>query len=600
MFKIKSMRKISCLYWALALMAGACSDDKDDENVSERQEIQIRYEVNQARMEARSSVSGFEVGEKVHLYIAERTEENTPAAPTDENLYMMTCGTDGMLTFEDGGEHLYPENPIDLYAFYQKGLTTEQGDLTAVTVSVQADQNAEGAEEKSDFLYAEAKEGFGNSTDPIKLTFDHQFARLHFTFKTNTPEQVVLNELSAVEIQGVVTDGTFNVQTGEFTLGSAEGNIMACLTGSSNGEATAIIVPQTLKEGATFSFTVGEEEFTYTMPTEERDFAKGTQYNYTVTLDKYAELPQQQVQVESSVGFWGEEEREITLSKGETVKVTLSDVAEGVTITKADLYFGGGIVQEGVTVTDNKMEIVYPLLSEDGKVTLEQAHFYTSAGEEFDYYFVEKELKGNGTDVLALTPPEVGASWGEGVVFVVGEVTGYDWKLHEFKTDQTGINAYRGRIVADNDFTPKLAWSNSPKAINDVIGMVDTIDGMKNIQVLKTFIEENNENVEDYPLYQAVLELDGWYVPSSNEMRFLLVNQKLINSILQERRGELLDYKKYAYITSTEFAPYVSVEGSTKHNYMSRLYYNMTPVGGVPTPLQKDAASANIRLVKAF
>ena len=54
------MRKISCLYWALALMAGACSDDKDGENVSGRQEIQIRYEVNQARMEARSSVSGLE------------------------------------------------------------------------------------------------------------------------------------------------------------------------------------------------------------------------------------------------------------------------------------------------------------------------------------------------------------------------------------------------------------------------------------------------------------------------------------------------------------------------------------------------------------
>ena len=359
-------------------------------------------------------------------------------------------------------------------------------------------------------------------------------------------------------------------------------------------------MPQSLEEGATFHFTVGEEEFVYTVPAKEREFKKGTQYNYTVTLDKYAELPQQQVQVEFSVGGWKDEKREITVANGETVNVKLSDVAEGVTIVKADLYFGGGIVQKEVAVADGKMEIVYPLLAVGQKVTLERARFYTDKDEAFDYYFTEKELTGNGTDELALTPPTVGASWGEGVVFVVGEVTGYDWKSHVFKTDQSGINTYRGRIVADNDFTPKLAWSNSQKAINEVIGMVDTIDGMKNIQVLKTFIEENNENVDDYPLYQAILELDGWYVPSSNEMRFLLFNQELINSILQERGGELLDYKKYAYITSTEFAPYVSVEGSTKHNYMSRLYYNMTPVGGVPTPLQKDAASANIRLVKAF
>ena len=92
------MKKTNYLFWALVLMAGACSDDKDGENVSGRQEIQIRYEVNQARMEARSSVSELKADEKVHLYIAERTEESKPAAPTDENLYMMTCGTDGMLT----------------------------------------------------------------------------------------------------------------------------------------------------------------------------------------------------------------------------------------------------------------------------------------------------------------------------------------------------------------------------------------------------------------------------------------------------------------------------------------------------------------------
>ena len=589
------MKKTNYLFWALVLMAGACSDDKDGENVSGRQEIQIRYEVNQARMEARSSVSGLKVGEKVHLYIAERTEESKPAAPTDENLYMMTCGTDGMLTFDDGGEHLYPESPIDLYAFYQKGLTTEQGDLTAVTVSVQADQNAEGAEEKSDFLYAEAKEGFGNSTDPIKLTFDHQFARLHFTFKTNTPEQVVLNELSAVEIQGVVTDGTFNVQTGEFTLGSAEGNIMACLTGSSDGEASAIIVPQTLKEGATFRFTVGGEEFVYTVPAEERDFAKRTQYNYTVTLDKYAELPQQQVQVESSVGFWGEEEREITLSKGETVKVTLSDVAEGVTITKADLYFGGGIVQEGVTVTDNKIEIVYPLLSPEEKVTLEQAHFYTSAGEEFDYYFVEKELKGNGTDVLALTPPEVGASWGEGVVFVVGEVLAYNKTTHSFETNMDGINAYRGRILSGEELTD-IAWTTSSRAINTVIGMTDSINGMQNLQILKDFIEEGNESLDAYPLYKTISKLNGWYIPSSNEMRYIVKNQDVLNPTLQEKEGLTIN-GTLKYMTSTEFARYSTSNSKIKMCYVSTAFSpDLSKFGNI----NKDAGNLKVRLVKAF
>lgn len=583
------MRKANFLFGALVLMAGACSDDKDGENVSGRQEIQIRYEVNQARMEARSSVSGFEAGEKVHLYIAERAEENTPAVPTDENLCMMTCEADGVLAFEDGGEHLYPENPIDLYAFYQKGLTTEQGDLTAVAVSVQADQNAEGAEEKSDFLYAAAPGGYGNSTDPIKLTFDHQFARLHFTFKTNTPEQVVLNELSAVEIQGVVTNGTFDVQTGEFTLGSAEGNIMACLTGNSDGEATAIIVPQTLKEGATFLFTVGEEEFTYTVPIEERAFAKGTQYNYTVTLDKYAELPQQQVQVESSVENWGEEEREITLSKGETVKVTLSDVAEGVTITKADLYFGGGIVQEGMTVTDNKMEIVYPLLSPEGKVTLERAHFYTSAEEEFDYYFTEKELKGNGTDVLALTPPEVGDLWMGGVVFVVGEVTGYDQETAELKTDASGVKAYKGRIIAIHNLEETFALcSFESRGANTSMGLSDKINGQNNFEKVQEFIESHNETNDSYPAYDATLKYDdgNWHIPAIYELTHAIINKQVINQTIEEQSGDLIDGTEARYLSSTERSA-SQIETSNESS--------MTMM----TPASKTSAYL-VRLVKAF
>ena len=78
------------------------------------------------------------------------------------------------------------------------------------------------------------------------------------------------------------------------------------------------------------------------------------------------------------------------------------------------------------------------------------------------------------------------------------------------------------------------------------------------------------------------------------------INQVLLNSKTVLTSSDGINYPFEMPDGSASISFSVSVEGSTKHNYMSRLYYNMTPVGGVPTPLQKDAASANIRLVKAF
>ena len=51
-------------------------------------------------------------------------------------------------------------------------------------------------------------------------------------------------------------------------------------------------------------------------------------------------------------------------------------------------------------------------------------------------------------DELSLVPPKFGEVWGDGVVFAVGEVTGYDEVSNSFVTNVDGINAYRGREVS--------------------------------------------------------------------------------------------------------------------------------------------------------
>lgn len=595
------MRIKSCVLsgMVMSLFLGGCKHDSERTNFPGQREIVINYSVNQLNEVSRSGYVGMTVGDVVHLYIAERTNAETPALPEAGHFNEMSCSDGSTLQFADGGEHLYPEMPIDLYAFYLKGLTEQQEDVTRVAVEVKADQHVADAELASDFLYAKAADGYQSQEEAINLVFRHQFARVKFTITTDTPSEVDLETLEAVEIRNLVMDGYFNVQTGALTLGETSDKVSAWIPEDVSTGVTAIVIPQSVAGGnPVFYFKVGAEEFVYNTPSEGIVFEAGKQYNYEVCLNRYAGLSPKEVQLALKVEDWNEiPAGSITIAHGEEVVVALTDVAEGVTIEKADLYFSTTSVM-GVAVSDNQMKFMFPRLVVDGTATLERAHFYTSTGEEFDYYFDNLELKGNGRDKVSVRPLEIGDSWGEGTVFVVGEVTGFDEGTGMFETNQVGINAYRGRIVADKAF-PKTAWTQGKtvKGYKELMGMSDKNDGAKNWLAMKTFILENGEKPESYPLYNALKEKVDWYVPACNEMIQILVNREKLNqTILANEGDEIVEtVSTYSYMTSTEYKSYNS-EATPGEMIVFTTENVVSKVKGGP----KDVLTVHLRLVKAF
>lgn len=595
------MKKKLCILsgMIISLFLGGCKHDSERTNFPGQREIMINYEVNQLKEVSRSGYAGMTTGDVVHLYVVERSIAETPALPEDRHFNKMTCSSASSLQFADGGEHLYPGMPIDLYAFYLKGLDVQQENLTRVEVEVKADQRVAGAELASDFLYARAAEGYQSQEEAINLVFKHQFARVKFTITTDTPSEVDLATLEVVEIQNLVMDGYFNVRTGELTPGETSDKVSAWLPEDLNSGVTAIVMPQTIAgNSSVFYFKVGAEEFVYHAPADGIMFEAGKQYNYEVCLNRYAGLSPKEVQVALKVEDWNEiPAGSITIAHGEEVAVALTDIAEGVTIEKADLYFSTTSVT-GVVVNDNQMKFMFPRLEVDGTATLEWAHFYTSTGEEFDYYFDNEVLKGNGQDKVSVRPLEIGDSWGEGTVFVVGKVTGFNEGTGMFETNQDGINAYRGRIVADKAFA-KTAWmkTKTVKGYKELMGMSDKNDGAKNWLGMETFILGTGEDMENYPLYNALKQENGWYVPALNEMINILVNREKLNETILTKSGEeiKLPSKSYVYTTSTGYVAYKEDPGSVD----SMCILGLNP--DLKTPGAGDkVASANIRLVKAF
>ena len=521
----------------------ALSEDVNEQKISFRSNIQETQVVNMGR-------ASFDKGGGVHLYIAERTEEDVAMFPASEDLCEMVCGDTGSLSFADGQEHYYPDMPIDVYGYYWKKSHSAPQDLASVPVSVNADQSTPELLDESDFLYLKAANGYVKDVAPIDLEFNHLFSKLIINFITETPSTVILGDLEEVKVNNVVTTGILNMGTGVLSNGETVDDILM----QAIPNTSIVIFPQEKQDNdmiISFKFTGNDNPSEAILPS--MTFEPGKEYVYTLKVNDYPGLGPTKEMFLVSIKDWEQVQvGEILVEKGEKARVTLTDVAEGVTINKADLCMSsGGIVRKvkNITVTSKQMEFVFPRTVEGGTLQLDSACFYTETGEKFAYYFTDMTLKGNNHDEVALTIPKVGDAWMGGTVFVVGKVTGYDKNTSMFITDVRGVNVYKGRVVS-NKSLGELLWCNSEaKGIRTFISMVDENDGQVNLEKLLMFIESKGESLENYPAFNALEK--GWYLPAINEISSIVTNKEKLNENIREQQGDVIG--DGVYVSSTEW-----------------------------------------------
>jgi len=534
------------------------------------------------------SRAGLGSGDKVQLYIVEQDEEGLKL-PASEDFYQMSSDTDGNVNFEDGEKHVYPNNPINIYGFCCKGMEGNPVDLSNVPVRVEGEQKSEDALLRSDFLYVKSEGRHRATDDAISLDFSHQFVKLQFHFRTDTPETVDLGQITALEVLNVVREGNFDVTTGELTLGDAVDDIRA----QPANESMVIVLPQKVKGGdVLFRFVQSGKERSYSVPAAGMSLEKGKLYKCDILINQYPGAGDKDVVISTRVEDWDESEPPIYIAfeDGQNVVATLTGVSNGVVVNRADLYLSSeNKVHEklNIPVIDNKMEFMFPREKEGGTLQLNKARFYTEAGDEFDYYFKDKELLGDNLDELFLVAPKVGDIWGDGVIFAVGEVTGYDENTSSFVTDVKGVNAYRGRMVS-NKALGKLAWCKSgAKGEKVSVGANDENNGKTNMVALGNFIKINSDELENYPAFMACADLGkGWYFPAYNEIRCIVANKDMLNVKIEKQLGDPISLVEL-YGSSTEKG------GEPTH------YIGPDKIGKTVYPYTK-MSSAKVRAVRAY
>ncbi|WP_065218973.1 MULTISPECIES: fimbrillin family protein [Butyricimonas] len=534
----------------LATVLLSCIRNVSEENVDE-QKIRFRSNIQKLKSGNLSRVDGFNDGDKVILYIAERENAEEVEAPAPGDYCEMTYTNDGSLVFKEGEERNYPDMPVDVYGYYWTGQHTEPTGLSSMAVHVETDQS--GGVDGSDFLYVRAAEGFAKNAEPINLEFEHLFSKIVLNITTETPSTIDLERLGNVKLHNVVTAGTLDLGSGESIGGDVKDEVVMPNVANS----VAIVLPQEIEAGKKlFSFQVGDIEEPFEVNVSSNGFEKGKEYTYNVEVNKYPGMGPVDMQFSLSVKEWeAGNVNDVVIEKGEEVEVMLVDVAQGVNINKAELYlFVGDVKRElkNIVVVDNKMKFVFPRLVEGGSLQLEKAIFYTDNEESFEYYFEDKVLLGNNYDQIALPAPKVGDAWAGGTIFLVGKVTGYDKVKGEFKTDEKGINIYRGRVVA-NKTLGQLSWGDvRSKGRTVIVGAKDTINGAVNMEIVKAFVEDKGESWSLYPSFQACLDLGkGWYYPAIKEIETIKKYRVDINVNIANKSGDLIS-DELVYGSSTE------------------------------------------------
>ncbi len=543
------MNKDWCVFLVCIFALCGCNRTVNEDNQGM---YEIKFKSNVRELECVSR-AGFVNNDQLQIYIVQRENVNEVALPKVGDIFSMVCDREGGCCFADQNKHYYPDNSIDVYGYCWKGDHGEPSDPIATSVRVEENQSEEMARTQSDFLYVKSDKGHIASDEPIDLEFEHMFTQLQLKIKTSTPETVDLSKISDVKLLDVIVDGTFNIATGELVVGNTKNTIMM----APEAISVVYVLPQLLESGhRLFSFMLADKEYHVITSVGWEHLEKGKIYEYPVELNVFPGMGDKEITVIPTIKDWdtSESPRITVIEEGNTVTAMLTGVSDGVLINKVDLFLSSGdFVREvkGVIVKENKLQFVFPRTTIGGTLQLDKAHFYTVGGEEFDYFFTDKVLVGNDKDEIALSVPKIGDTWAGGTVFIIGKVTGYDDAKSSFITNTDGINAYRGRVVA-NTSQGESEWCDlRAKGYNLVVGAVDNNNGALNMNVIKDFITDRGESFDLYPAFSMCANLGiEWYYPAINEMKWILDHKGELNVNIEKEEGDLIEDIEYG--SSTE------------------------------------------------
>lgn len=249
----------------------------------------MRFNAIAPGAQTRATAAGFEAFDRIGLYVTDYVDADTPMP-----LQISGNRANNVAVDYDGSAWTpqttiyWSEGKSDVYAYYP--YMSEVTDVNDQYFEVAADQNAEGAYEASDLLWAKAT-GVAQSGGAVNLAMKHVMSKL--TVKIVAGEDYIgsLPEDASVQLHSTVAAARVDLETGAVVKdpysGSQSINMkklgLRTIEGVDAVFYEAVVVPQMLESSVPL-FEINTKSVSYLVE-DPFNFRPGMAYTYTITLN---------------------------------------------------------------------------------------------------------------------------------------------------------------------------------------------------------------------------------------------------------------------------------------------------------------------------
>lgn len=281
--------KAKYLYIISALTLGLVSCHEGDVMPNIECDRTMSFNVVGANVQTRVQNDIFEAEDKIGVYVTDYIDNETPAP-----LQVSGNRANNEVVVYDG-EKWATERPIywgegksDVYAYYP--YIDNVTDVDELPFSIATDQDAEGAYEASDLLWAKA-EGVAESDGAVQLEMKHTMSRLVVRIMAGEDYKGSLPKDATVHLHSTITDVLFSFDSGSVVKDPYAGakSIKMHNLGIrtfADGEAVvyeAIVAPQMLL-GTVPLLEINSKSVSYLLE-DSFNFKPSTSYTYTAVLN---------------------------------------------------------------------------------------------------------------------------------------------------------------------------------------------------------------------------------------------------------------------------------------------------------------------------
>jgi hypothetical protein len=540
--KRKNMKKQIIISALAGLALAACTNDDNFADFTGPVELNFSGEVSTVQTRATA-----EEWTSVHSTIGVTATQSSAGTSYQNKKYSTTDITDGSAPTEvafkaDEADKFYFGSPKETatFAAYSPYVADEKVSSNLVTVSADDSYNV------TDYLFATTSSLNYSTASSAKLTFQHKMAQIKVVVKLSdeVSNPVTTDDnmgsttttygttLTQVELSNLITDGTFNITTGEtaLTSGATAKTITKSIDGSSTIEAELgeyIILP-TDKKNLVVTLTttdVSSSATTTYQATLDDELKAGNSYTFTVTAKKSG------LSVEGVIQPWTVV-TDGSLTAGMIRVIQQFDVFDDPSLTQRyDLAFSDGtfmriVDAEGKIPTD----ISADYLTDDLKEIISGIVYWTGDVTQDDPILAKEKSNCTHGLIMALDYVALRTNW---------QTT--------YKNIYTDFQSAEGsEYSTSNGYVKILVGSANPTG-DDLI-ILNTKLGYNNTCVLRAY----NSTVQDTYKVNPILELDkytrlaptnssGWYLPSLKELALLL-----------DDKVDLVGYPQHNIVSSSE------------------------------------------------